>query len=357
MRVPASLVSIASFALCTLACTQKEADKDPFGADGSADGVTLDGGDDGIGDLDGGDGDGPRLDANTDGGGTADSSDDGTNQDGCEAVDFLFVIDNSGSMGDNQQNLVNSFPGFISAIQNTVAEAQDYHVMVVKTDSGWGGDCQMLCDLFGGFCPDIPEYDCNSGPPTICDGDMGAGVTYPIGSDSSNQQCVLAGNRYITPADPNLGQTFTCIASVGTDGDSSERPIEALTAALSDELNSPGGCNANFLRDEAILVVTIITDEEDDDSPGVPQGWYQNVITRKSGDGSGIVMIGLLNDTDAAAPVCPTGSQDPAKLREFVDSFPNSFRGSVCAPDYAQVLTDAVSLISTTCDDYVPPAG
>jgi len=360
MRVLTTTITLASALGLTFGCTQKEGDGGTFGNDGGGDALTLD--DDGLADLDGGDGDGDgdgvRLDANTDGGGTADSSDDGVNSDGCEAVDFLFVIDNSGSMGDNQQNLVNSFPGFITAIQNTVAEAMDYHVMVVKTDAGWGGQCLELCPLFGGVCPANPSFDCNMMAPSVCDGDLGSGVTYPIGSDSSNQQCTIAGgNRYITPAETNLGQTFTCIASVGTDGDSSERPIEALTAALSSDLNSPGGCNAGFLRDEAILVVTIISDEEDDDSPGIPQGWFQNVIARKSGDGSGIVMIGLINDTDAAAPMCPSGSQDPAKLREFVDSFPNSYRGSVCAPDYAQVLSDAVSIISTACDEYVPPAG
>ena len=35
---------------------------------------------------------------------------------GCQKVDFLFVIDNSGSMEDEQNNLINSFPGFINTI-------------------------------------------------------------------------------------------------------------------------------------------------------------------------------------------------------------------------------------------------
>ena len=68
-------------------------------------------------------------------------------------------------------------------------------------------------------------------------------------------------------------------------------------------------------------------------------------------------MIGLLNDTDAAAPMCSADAEDPARLREFVDAFPNSYRGSVCAPNYADVLAEAVSIIDTACDDYVPPAG
>lgn len=358
-----SFAGAAAVGVLVAGCTSDGRD----GSSGSgASGATLDGDDassiDGGGDvgIDGDGADGSRLDAMPDdGGNSTGNTDEGINSGGCDAVDFLFVIDNSGSMGDNQQNLVNSFPGFISAIQDTVAEAQDFHVMVVKTDDGWGGDCQMLCPLFGNFCPDIPSFDCaNPNPPSACEGVIGAGVTYPIGEDSSNQQCNLVSNsRYITPNDPNLGQTFTCIASVGTDGSGSERTVEALTAALSPTLNNGGGCNEGFLRDEAILVVTVITDEEDTSSPGIPSGWYQNVISRKSGDGSGIVMIGLINDTDAASPICPTESQDPVKLREFIDSFPNSYRGSVCASDYAQVLSDAVSIIDTACDEYVPPAG
>ena len=58
-----------------------------------------------------------------------------TGQMGCEKIDFLFVIDNSGLMDDEQANLVASFPNFISTIQNTLM-AQDYHIMAVDTDAG-----------------------------------------------------------------------------------------------------------------------------------------------------------------------------------------------------------------------------
>ena len=44
----------------------------------------------------------------------------GGNKPGCGKVDFLFVIDNSGSMGDNQDNLIASFPGFINTIAQTL---------------------------------------------------------------------------------------------------------------------------------------------------------------------------------------------------------------------------------------------
>jgi hypothetical protein len=281
---------------------------------------------------------------------------EGGDEMGCKAIDFLFVIDNSGSMGDNQQNLITSFPGFIQGIQDTVDKANgDYHVMVVRTDSQWGGDCKMLCAGFG-FCPDIPEYPCNGGPPSMCDSVMGAGVNYPLGEDSSNKLCPIAGGRrYITAEEPNLATTFSCIAKLGTDGDSDERPAEAMTAALSDMLNGQGGCNQDFLRDEAILVITVITDEEDSTSPGSPDGWYANLIAAKAGDPNAIVMLGLINDVGEMNMQCPMESEDPVRLRTLIDMFPNGSTGSVCAPDYGQFFKDAVALVDTTCDDYVPP--
>ena len=54
---------------------------------------------------------------------------------------------------------------------------------------------------------------------------------------------------------------------------------DSLLTALSPEYMGDGGCNANFLREDAVLVVTIITDEDDSGndpyftSPGDPAGW------------------------------------------------------------------------------------
>src|SRR5687768_4092276 len=48
---------------------------------------------------------------------------------GCRKVDFLFVVDNSGSMAANQAQLLASFPGFIQGMQDALAGVVDsYHV-------------------------------------------------------------------------------------------------------------------------------------------------------------------------------------------------------------------------------------
>ncbi len=283
------------------------------------------------------------------------SADDGGSKEGCAAIDFLFIIDNSGSMGDNQQNLIGSFPGFIAEIQATIADVDSYHIMVVDTDEYWN-DCTAECLFPFPLCT-FGGIDGCDGAPTVCDETLGSGVNFPLGDDASNQYCGLTGGqRFITPAEPFdlLPQKFTCIASVGTDGDSGEQPMAALSEAIGPALNGPGGCNSGFLREDAVLVITLITDEEDSDSPGSPAGWYQNVIAQKAGDGSGVVVLGLLNDTLAPVPVCGVDSQDPVKLREFVQSFPNHIEGSVCEANYSSFFAQAVDLIESTCDEFEP---
>ena len=72
---------------------------------------------------------------------------------------------------------------------------------------------------------------------------------------------------------------------------------------------------------------------------------------------SGVVVIGLIDDGDLASPVCEDFNLTPERLRDFVEGFPNSYRGSVCEDDYSKLFAEAVSIIDTTCEEYVPPAG
>ncbi len=317
----------------------------PGSDDGSASGGASNGGD-------GSESGGLILDV---GAATQASAEEGGGGEGCHKVDFLFVIDNSSSMGDEQDSLITSFPGFMLTIQNTLTDAQDYHVMVVDTDAAWGGECELLCNFFGGVCPDNPAYPCGQGPPSPCDATLGAGVTYPLGGDATNMQCNFSsGLRFMDATEPDLPAAFQCAAKVGSDGDSDERAASAMVSALSEELSQPGACNEGFIRDDAILVVTMITDEEDKGSNGTPEGWYANVIASKKGDANAIVMLGLIDDVDQPAPVCPAESEDAVKLRTLVEMFPNHIRGSVCEISYNGFFEEAVALIDQTCDEFTP---
>lgn len=309
---------------------------------------------------------------------------------GCDKVDFLFIIDNSGSMGDEQGNLVSSFPGFIDTIQSTLDEAQDYHIMVLDVDAYIYEQCQQACEnappecivdgicnvmaapacafpcLLGSVCGIGGGYQCGVTQPEECEDVLGAGVTHPRGEGSSNEDCMFStGARYMDSNQPDLSGTFECAAQVGVSSYAgTERPMEAMVQAVSGSTEA-AACNEGFLRDDAILVVTFITDEDDafGDSAGTPAGWKQALISAKNGDENAIVVLGLFGDNDQPGAICQPlvdadGAEPSPRLREFVDSFGDKgFFGSVCAPSYDEFFQQAVGLIDVTCEEFIPPQG
>lgn len=307
--------------------------------------------------------------SNTDGGGADDgaTSDDGGVQfdvqpdddpgggSGCEKIDFVFVIDNSGSMGDDQQKLVDAFPGFVSEIQAQV-QGQDHRIMVLDSDShGWTtcGDpncCASQCGYYPqlAWCNDVP---CG---PITCDMTLGAGKL----TDPNLNPCgVVGGKRWMTHAQPDLLDTFTCLATVGVKGDGAERPISAAVEAVT-TLNDPGQCNEGFLRDDAILVLTFVTDDgpipaEDDANltVGDPQGWHDALVAAKGGYEDAIVVAGIMAWDNVS---CIWPETESPNFVDFVDLFSNGVKGSVCDNDFAATFSAAVSIIDQTCDEFVP---
>jgi hypothetical protein len=368
-----SIPSCLGAALLTLACGDTEDNRDPqvTGASITASGLTLTtpssasdptdssspnptstsgetGEDSGAASSGGEQTSGTKFDVGSDSTGIDVNPDTGPKE-GCQKIDFLFVIDNSGSMGEEQAALAASFNGFITSIENTVM-AKDYHIMVVDTDAGnsFFEECLILCSFF----PECEGYPCDMLPvPQGCDAMLGTGLT----KNPKNQDCgIIGGNRYMIDGQPNLASTFECVAKVGTSGDGSERPMEAMVAAVS-TLNGPGGCNEGFLRKDALLVVTFITDEEDNQSNGNPVGWNAALVAAKQGKETSIVVLGLIGDPDQPNPVCTNQAQAAPRLRQFAESFTYGSWGSVCSPDYAPFFDAAVSVIDTACDQFQPP--
>lgn len=285
------------------------------------------------------------------------SVDDGnTPQEGCRAVDFVFVIDNSVSMENEQAALVEAFPGFIQTIQTTLPEGSDYHIMAVDTDE-WG-----RCDTANPWMGIDPTSEtCNDYiNQTVfeeCDRTLGAGVVNPAGAYASNMICPLqGGHRYMDASEPDLAGTFSCVAQVGTAGHSSERPMDAMIAALQPGINGAGGCNEGFLRNDALLVVTFMSDDPNYEDALEPQAWYDAVVQAKLGDPSAIVMLGLTPAWDG----CQDGNGPPkgAHWAELIAMFGDrGLHGNVCstAQDYVDFFQMAVSTIDQACNEYVPP--
>jgi hypothetical protein len=309
---------------------------------------------------------GPKFDTP----GTATAADDGPTGSGCEKVDFLFVLDNSISMGDEQQNLSASFPSFIATIQSEVVD--NYHVMVVDTDPADKWD-EELVECYGGDCvgedPQEPcgvlepesGWPCGMLPvPDECDPILGAGIDH----DGTNERadCIEGGGRWFDSTEPDPGPTFECVANL-YDGNNPETTMQSMLAALDPAIVGPGGCNEGFLRDDAVLVVTFITDEEDDtESMGDPAMWYDALLALKGGNETAIVVLGLVGDTGLPNAVCPAdsvpgsnGGEYSPRLIEFAESWgTRGLWGSVCSADYGPFFTDAVALVDTACDEFEP---
>jgi hypothetical protein len=264
---------------------------------------------------------------------------------GCQAVDFLFVVDDSGSMSDNQRNLIENFPIFIEGIQSTLGEVDSMHVGVVTSDD---------------------YVDNGSGCNTI--GDL---VIRTGGEDSSAASCgpYAEGHNYMTEAD-DLPEAFACAAMVGTEGSFQERPMEAMLRAIDGSDAGPGQCNEGFLRDDALLVVVIITDEADGPgdpehdehdypvSPGGPADWYDAVVAAKGGHPENAVVVSLVHYFGGACPP-PNAFTDPAffdgqNMVDFATYFEdNGFVRGICS-DYGPVFDKAVDVVANACDNFIP---
>ena len=307
---------------------------------------------------------------------------------GCDKVDFLFVIDNSGSMADEQQALIDSFAPFMQAIEARIGDSHDFHVMVTDVDAWVFGECGPACNdatqcdaagtcqtadecLFPCALRDVCEegtFVCGQTQPEECEDIMGAGVTWPRGRDASNTDCDFGtGARWMDANEPDLAAAFACAARVGTGSSAdTEQPMDAMVDALG-VAGDAATCNAGFLRDDAILVVTFITDEDDDptDSTGSPDGWHTAIAQAKQGDDGAVVVLGLFGDNDQPDGICEplsidfaTGAEPAPRLREFLGTWgERGLFGSVCAADYAPFFASAVDTIGKACDDFVPPQG
>jgi hypothetical protein len=336
--------------------------------------VTSDGGEASPGD----DGDGSSDTINSDARfdlGDGNASHGGGDGIGCAKVDFLFVVDNSSSMIAHQQALAASFPGFVAAIEERI-ESADFHIMAVDSDtradqSDGCGECHDRCVLgitkncgFDGpsECEDLACAAIDPEAPDDCDYVLGAGVI----DDRWQQACGLAtDDRFIQGTQPDLTEAFECIATTGVGGTGNELPLGAMVNAVS--MNGAGECNEGFVRDDAILVVTILSDALYLGEAGSsPQPWYDALVAAKGGNASAIVVLALLrNEPDVVpgpacqlgATTCAAGGFFPCKTNydEFVSMFgERGFMHSICIDDYTPFFASALDAIELTCDEFTP---
>jgi len=286
---------------------------------------------------------------------------------GCGKIDILFVITDGGFLANEDDKIRlaadakvvrDAGNGFIAAMQVQAAD-YDLQVMVLKGDPEWpstngqtsccGGKQDKPCDALGPYPCDVNDIEF-----TKCDSTLGAGVRYPTGYMASNRDCELAeGRRYITEAQDDFPTAFDCILNVGQSG-AGQQHLGGMVKAVGPTLNGPDGCNAGFVRPDAMLVVVLITDEQDIKSPGTPEGLAASLIAAKAGYTDGIVVVGLLNSV-GYEDNGQCGDAPWERERMFVEGFPNHVIASYCAPDLGAELSEAIGVIQTACEKFVPP--
>jgi hypothetical protein len=265
--------------------------------------------------------------------------------DECTNVDILFVIDDSGSMADNQDQLIASFPGFVEGIQRELEFAESYHIGVTTTS------------IYRENRPGCYEH-----------GDL---ITQTVGVPvSSDAVCwpFASGSSYIDETEPDLPGKFQCVAKVGGGGDADEKPVTSVLNALKPGTNAPGGCNEGFSRLDSLLIVVIITDEDDvieectpetwpcfpTGTEGTPQDWHDELLAYKANIPENVVVLSILGLTGDN----PCFAQPASNLMAFTNTFgANGHIGNICAESYDEFFTSVLPVIDQACKEYVPPEG
>lgn len=196
-------------------------------------------------------------------------------------VDLLFVIDNSGTMGEEQLNLARNFGYLVERLETLEVGGRprplDVNMMVTTSDFG-----NPACDAFreGGpekgapvdtpctdrldrfrfealdpplFKEDVCTQACTTGAHP-----QDAFINFHTGTDATN---VVGGDA---------AEALTCIGPQGVDGCGYEAPLESMLQALNEgacwNRPDPTGCemyDRPFLRPDALLAIVIVTDEAD----------------------------------------------------------------------------------------------
>jgi len=254
----------------------------------------------------------------------------------CRAVDVLFVVDDSASMSDQQASLIASFPGFVRGMREQLGSAPSFHVGVATSDA----------------------YRANA-PGCTAIGDL---VTQTGGGGASNTSCgpFNSGGRFMSDAEPDLSARFACAAQVGTGGDDDERVMRALLDAVSPARNAPGACNAGFVRPDSLLVIVLISDEDDvrdgctDESGfercesygsgGLPDDWFAEISEHR--DPASVVVLSLIGRRAGN----PCGAVVASRLLGFARRFgDNGYVGDVCAESYDTFFREALPVIGDAC--------
>ncbi len=223
-------------------------------------------------------------------------------QDPPASVDVLIVVDNSGSMQPFQEKLATEFDGFVTYFESA---GVDYQVAVTTT--------AVAPSIAYGACTPAIINDLPA-PGEIVDGTI------------------------ITADTPDADQVFADLVSVGTCGSASEMGLEAAWIALGIKGNDE---NEAFLRDNAMLSVLIVSDEQDSSPRPVHeylndfQSQVKDPDVRDSFNLSGFVVTEVDNCEGEQAMNARVGTRYIEGIEQT-----SGIQADICADDYTARIED-----------------
>lgn len=268
----------------------------------------------------------------------------------CRKMDLVFVVDDSGSMAEEQDNLAANFPMFAQVLNDYrlgSGEELDYRAAVTTT--GVTATYTIVTPPIPGFPP----------LPPITQSQTGANGKF-------RQACGMT-RPWLERTDPNMATTFACAAKVGTSGPAIEMPLRAAELAVQD------GVNPGFVREDALLGVVVITDE-DDCSRRTSTFETAGDECATNGDTDIASVTSFVSGFDArkgergrwataviAGPAeCMSAfgaASDAIRLKQFVqETGATAVFGDICQGSLAPALQQALDTFQAACENF-PPIG
>lgn len=319
-----------------------------------------DSGNDGSGDDDGG----PISDGDFDNDGIPDNEDDDDDGDGvpddqddcpldndpcddtsdaaCKHLDVVIAVDASSSMDEEmaamQDEIFGGPNGFANALLDISGGVEDYRV---GTHSA---------------CPSPPVFSTTGEPDGPNDQDNGtincdfaSGKSWIEGDQSRDADEVISEFECVGRID-RVENPTNGVTAGDCDGDSDdEQPASAAIAALAPDAN-PG-----FLRNDAVLVVVALTDEDEQPDDGASAAELYDALVARKGNVNNMVFLGIGGGSSCSGVY---GTADDAqKLHNLTNLFIDQERGvwhDLCVGRLGDGLSAAIDVIENACDDFNP---
>jgi hypothetical protein len=230
-------------------------------------------------------------------------------EDECTKMDLVFIVDNSGSMSQEQASLRTNFPKFIQVIESyrtKQGRELDFRVAVTSTDAS----------------ADRGRFRTNG----------------------------AISRQWLERSDPNLAMVFGQRAEMGTGGSPSEEPLETLKLSLVDRIADR--TNGDFLRADALLAVVILTDEDVAGRKAV-DAYISDLDGVKAGKRERWASAVIAGPTPLPSG-CPAASA--RQLQDYTTKVgANGVFSSICDADLSGALTQAVQKFSAACKTFNGP--